>query len=134
MPVRNAPINEIPVAAVGLAIGLLLRLWVQIIVTIVLPEWRLPLIGLLCVSITRAYPKSVLGMADMLLYRSAKLVFMCLALGLATDEVRASNPYGDYPAAALAVFDFAVGSWSGLEPGAGALTEFIRAETLPPAP
>lgn len=55
---------------------------------------------------------------------------LALALGLAGDDIRADNPFGEYPAAALAVFDFGVASWSGVTPGSGALIEFTHPDKL----
>jgi phosphohistidine phosphatase len=55
---------------------------------------------------------------------------LALALGLAADDIRAANPFGEYPPAALAVFDFDVASWSGLKPGDGTLVGFTRPEDL----
>jgi len=59
---------------------------------------------------------------------------LALALGLASDDIRAANPFGEFPAAALAVFDFDVASWSGMLPGAGTLVGFTRPDALEPAP
>lgn len=58
---------------------------------------------------------------------------LALALGLSGSEVRAANPFGEYPAAALAVFDFPVDTWLDINPGGGALIEYTRAENLPQA-
>lgn len=52
---------------------------------------------------------------------------LALALGLADEDIRAANPFGDYPPAALSVFDFSIESWSGLAAGGGTLKEFVRA-------
>ena len=55
---------------------------------------------------------------------------LALALSLATDDIRAANPFGEYPVAALAVFDFDVASWSALQPGGGTLIRFTRPDEL----
>jgi phosphohistidine phosphatase len=59
---------------------------------------------------------------------------LALALSLANDDIRADNPFGDFPAAALAVFDFDVASWADMLPGDGTLIGFTPPDKLEPAP
>lgn len=71
-------------------------------------------------------------------YQNAVMVshnpgILALALGLADEDIRAANPYGEYPAAALTAFDFPVASWAALAPAGGTLKEFVRAEEVPSA-
>lgn len=55
---------------------------------------------------------------------------LALALGLMDSHLQPANPFGDYPAGALAVFDFDTASWSGIQPGKGTLIGFTRPKEL----
>lgn len=59
---------------------------------------------------------------------------LALALGLANDDIRAANPFGEFPAAALAVFDFNVAAWADMRPGDGALIGYTPPDAIEPAP
>jgi phosphohistidine phosphatase len=55
---------------------------------------------------------------------------LALALSLLDSDLQPANPFGDYPAGALAVFDFDIPSWAGVQPGEGALIGFTRPQEL----
>lgn len=55
---------------------------------------------------------------------------LALALGLSAHSVRAANPFGEYPPAALTVFDFAAETWADVHPGEGRLIGFTRPKEL----
>ena len=59
---------------------------------------------------------------------------LALALGLATDDIRAGHPFGEFPTAALAVFDFDVTAWADMRPGDGTLIGFTPPDAIEPAP
>lgn len=58
---------------------------------------------------------------------------LTLALGLIGNGIQSANPFGKYPTAALAVFDFNIDTWSGMEPGRGTLIGYTRPKELDPA-
>jgi len=55
---------------------------------------------------------------------------LALALGLTDPRERSANPFGEYPPAALTVFDFEVEKWSDVHPGQGRLIGFTRPKEL----
>ena len=55
---------------------------------------------------------------------------LSLALGLIGKGMNSVNPFGEYPPAALTVFDFDVEKWSDVHPGQGHLIGFTRPKDL----
>lgn len=55
---------------------------------------------------------------------------LALALGLMDSNLQTANPFGEYPAGALAVFDFDTLSWTGVRPGQGTLIGFTPPKEL----
>lgn len=55
---------------------------------------------------------------------------LALALGLMSNRAQSANPFGEYPTAALTVFDFAVEAWTDVHPGEGQLIGFTRPKEL----
>lgn len=55
---------------------------------------------------------------------------LALALGLSGNDVQSANPFGEYPTAALTVFDFEAESWADVHPGEGRLIGFTRPKEL----
>lgn len=55
---------------------------------------------------------------------------LTLALGLLGKGIRSANPFGKYPTAALAVFDFDIDSWAVLQVGRGTLIGYTRPKEL----
>ena len=51
---------------------------------------------------------------------------LAVAMGLMDTGVQPANPFGKYPAGALAVIDFDIPSWAAIRLGEGALVGFTR--------